>query len=216
MLRKLLTISLISLIILPYSVIGQSTTKSDLPETIKHKTNVLIVNSQNQREIGVKQSEIQIYEDHIKREITYFAEKKPKLNLAFVMDNSGSLRFVLKEITSAAKVVAQNLQKGDEAFVIRFITSDKIEILQDWTSDQKLLAKAFEGMYSEGGSTAVYDALYLSAKKLRDRSMTAKDERYAIVLFSDVEERNSYYKYGELMKLFSGVDIPVYVLSYAA
>ena len=46
--------------------------------------------------------------------------------------------------------------------------------------------------------------------------MTAKDERYAIVLFSDVEERNSYYKYGELMKLFSGVDIPVYVLSYAA
>jgi hypothetical protein len=66
------------------------------------------------------------------------------------------------------------MQEKDEAFFIRFVSSDRLEILQDWTSDKTLLNEALEGTYTEAGSSAIIDAVYLSTEKIIQREKADK------------------------------------------
>ena len=187
--------------------------RSDQPFNVK--ANLLISDASNYLVDDVKQEDIKIYEDGVEQKTTYFAKKEPVLNLSLVIDNTGSMRSKLDEILFAGSVIISNLRPTDEAFVIRFVDSSKVEVKQSWTSDQDKLRYAVENMYIEGGQSAVLDAIYLSADEIVKREKENKSKRYAILLISDVEERNSYYKYDEVMKLFKDTDLQIFILSYA-
>ncbi|MEK7725163.1 MAG: VWA domain-containing protein [Acidobacteriota bacterium] len=196
------------------NLIAQKTPdKSEVP--IEVKANILVVNSNEQLVNDVKQDDIKVFEDGVEQKITYFAKKEPVLNLAMVFDNSGSIQKKLDEIIKCGKIIAYNLRDTDEAFVVRFTSSDKIEVIQDYTNKKADLVEAISNLYVEGGQTAILDAVYLSAEKLLQREKTDKTKRYAILLFSDVEERDSYYKLGDVMKMFKGNDLQIFVMSYA-
>lgn len=179
------------------------------------KANLLVTNESNYGIDNLKQEDIKIYEDGVEQKITYFAKKEPILNLALVIDNTGSMRSRLDEILFAGSVIVSNLREKDEAFIIRFVDSSKIEVKQEWTSDQTNLNKALANMYIEGGKSAVLDAVYLAAEEILKREKENKSKRYAILLISDVEERNSYYKYEQVLKLFKDTDLQTFILSYA-
>jgi VWFA-related protein len=59
------------------------------------------------------------------------------------------------------------------------------------------------------------DAIYLAQQELLKREKENKSNRYAILLISDVEERNSYYSYDAVLKLFENSDAQIFILSYA-
>lgn len=182
---------------------------------IEVKVNVLVTDEKDQSVNDVKQDDIKIFEDGVEQKITAFTKKEPILNLAMVFDNSGSVRKKLNEILKCGKIITANLGEKDEAVVVRFISSDKIEVVQEFTNDKKSLNEAIGNLYVEGGQSAVLDAIYLSAEKLLTRQKTEPSKRYAILLFSDAEERDSYYKLDEVLKMFKGNDLQVFVLSYA-
>lgn len=184
-------------------------------EPVAVKANLLITDDKNYAVDDVKQEDIKIYEDGVEQKITYFARKEPVLNLALVVDNTGSMRDKLDEIVFAGSVIVSNLRPKDEAFVIRFVDSSKIEVKQEWTSDQSNLKKAVANMYIEGGQSAVLDAIYLAQQELVKREKENKSNRCAILLISDVEDRNSYYNYSAVLKLFENSDAQIFILSYA-
>lgn len=192
---------------------GKSEMKSPAAP-IEIKANILVLDEKGNSINNLRAEDFKVFEDGIEQKITYFAEKKSILNLGLVVDNSGSLRTKFDEILRAASIIAANLRPDDKAFVMRFIDSNTIEIMQDWSSDQAKLREAIENMFIQGGQSAVLDAVYLSAEKMLEREKENKSEFYAIVLISDAEERDSFYSIDAIRKLFKGKDLPVFLLSY--
>jgi len=190
---------------------GNSFAKKDKKKS-EVKINVLVTDTSDYFVNDIKQEDVKLFEDGIEQKITKF-EKKMPLNLGIIVDNSASMRTGLKEVYMAGATLVKNLFPGDEAFIVRFVNSDIIEILEDWTSDKNALLKNFENMYIEGGQSAVVDALYLSSEKILERAKKDSSKRYALVLISDGEERDSFYKLKDVSKLLDGSDVQVFSIA---
>lgn len=182
---------------------------------IEITTNLLVFTPDNKFDDNVKIEDIKIFEDGIEQKITSLKRKSPVLNVGLVFDNTGSMRASLNEIVAAGKSIVSSLNPTDEAFIVRFTDSDHIEMTQEWTSDKAALNDAIDNLFIEGGQSAVLDAIYLSAGKILEREKNDKSKRYAIVLISDAEERESFYKFDEVARLFKDSEMQVFLLSYA-
>jgi VWFA-related protein len=130
-----------------------------------------------------------------------------------VIDNSGSLRLQLDTIIDIGKFITSNLREQDKAFMVRFVSSDKISLLQDWTTDKTLLNKSLDSMFIEGGTSSVVDGLYTSFEYLEKRTKENSSRRYALVLISDCEDRDSYYNLSQFLDKKKGTDIQIFVVA---
>lgn len=189
--------------------------KKDAPKPIEIKANVLVTDEKGNFLNDVNESDIKIFEDGIEQKITYFAKKQGVLNVGLTMDNTGSIRPKLEDVIFAGKVLVDNLRENDEAFVVRFVDSNNVKLIENWTSNKTALKDAIEELYVEGGQSAVLDAIYLSTERILEREKTDKSRRYAILLFSDAENLRSFYKLNEVLKLFQGTDIQIFIISFA-
>jgi VWFA-related protein len=112
-----------------------------------------------------------------------------------VVDSSGSLRSNLDKVIGFAKMIVAGTGADSEGFAVRFISSDNIKVIQDVTSDKSALTRALDGIYVEGGQTAINDAVYLAAERMaKYRQTQSAPRRYSLVLVTDGEDRASYYK----------------------
>jgi Ca-activated chloride channel family protein len=162
----------------------------------------------------IKQTDLRIFEDGVEQKITYFVRKENVLNLGFVMDNTGSMRMRLDEIISSATTVIDALNSNDRAFIVRFVSSDKIQLVQNWTTDKAPLRLAMNNLYVEGGQSAVIDGLYAAVKeKFLSYAVQNPAQRHAILLVSDCENRASVYNLEQLLELTKGTDIQIFVLA---
>lgn len=170
-----------------------------LPDVIK--SNLMILDAAGKNVDNVIQSEIKIFENGVEQKVTYFAKKESGLSLAFVVDNSGSMRNKLKHQIFIGKTILANLTDSDESMLIRFVDSGKITREQTWTRKRELMYKAFDKLFIEGGQSAVTDALYLAVQLMVERESQAKNERKAIILVTDAEDCASYYKLKDVANL---------------
>lgn len=130
-----------------------------------------------------------------------------------VVDNSGSFRTVFDDVIDAAKTVVAGNQAGDQAFLVRFVDSDNIQLTQDFTRNRDALGDALDGMYVEGGATAIVDALLLAAEHLARKPRGGNPSpRRVLILISDGDDRASKYKPDNLFTLLRQEKIQVYVL----
>jgi Ca-activated chloride channel family protein len=139
------------------------------------------------------------------------------ITYGLVVDNSGSLRSQIGQVVEAGKTIVASNKPGDEAFVVRFIASDEIKILQDFTADKQALGDALDDMFIEGGQTAVIDAVYLAAEHAaeRRRGDPVEDKRRrALILVTDGEDRNSFYKQEQLFEAMKEQDVQIFVIGF--
>ena len=177
--------------------------------------NVRVTDSTNHAVVDVNQDAFSVTEDGVAQKITFFSKAIIPLSYGLLIDNSASLRTQLNAvIQTGAKIVDSNKQ-DDETFIVRFISRDKIETVQEVTSDKRLLIGALANLYVEGGQTAIIDALYLSVEKLAKRMTESKLRRQALILITDGEERSSFYKQAQLFELLAKNDIQIYVVGFA-
>lgn len=101
--------------------------KKSKQKPIEIKANVAVLNAAGNLVDNIKAEDLKIFEDNIEQKITRFAKKAPVLNLALVVDNSGSMREKLDEATAAASSFIDNLQADDEAFVVRFVDTIRLK-----------------------------------------------------------------------------------------
>jgi Ca-activated chloride channel family protein len=180
---------------------------------IEVKTSLLVLNASNKYVDDIKQEDLKIFEDGVEQKITSFTKKKPNLNMGLVVDNTGSMRLQLKAINGISQILSNNLQGKDEALLIRFVSSDNIMVVQNWTSDKVLLNKAIGQMYIEGGASAVVDALYLATEEIIKRKKENNLTESSIVLISDCEDRDSFYTKEKLFEKLEGSGIQVFVIA---
>lgn len=175
----------------------------------------LIVTDESGRSVAdVRREEISVLEDGRPQNVTHFAMEELPVSYGMVIDNSRSVGSLLSYLQRAAGTLALNNRPGDETFVLRFVHADEIVQLQDFTSNPDELAKALTSLYASGGQTAVIDATYLAVEKAAARRKGDAGRRRAVVLISDCEDRSSYHKREELIKLLRREGVQVFVISF--
>ncbi|MDQ3129418.1 MAG: VWA domain-containing protein, partial [Acidobacteriota bacterium] len=115
-------------------------------------------------------------------------------------------------------IVATN-RPDDETSIIRFVSRDKISIEQDFTPDKTELNDALENLYIEGGQTAIIDAIYLAAQRVTDYEKTRDPndrKRRALILVSDGEDRDSFYKEQQLFELLRESDVQIFTIGFVS
>jgi Ca-activated chloride channel family protein len=178
--------------------------------------NVRVTDALSKAVVDVPQSGFQVTEDGVAQNIAFFSKEEFPLSYGLVIDASGSMGSQLLKVVqqSGGRIVNSN-KDGDETFLVKFISSDKMEIVQETTSDKKLLIDGLNSLYLEGGQTAVVDALYLSADKLvKQKSAAGSLRRRALVIVTDGEDRASYYKVEQLFSLLGSTDIQIYAIGF--
>lgn len=219
MFRNLIFITLVVLLFLPISNLAQKTDPQkpvkNWSSTVDVRANVLVLDTNSQFTDDLKLEDFRVFEDGVEQRLTKLTKKEPVLNLGLVIDNTGSIRMQLDDVIFFGQTITENLQPNDEAFVVRFISTYKITIEQDWTSSKYKIQDTLNNLYVEGGKTAMIDALYLAASKLIEREKIDKSNRYALVLISDGLDRASYYKLDDLFALTKPSDLQIFTFSFS-
>ncbi|MEO8042198.1 MAG: VWA domain-containing protein, partial [Acidobacteriota bacterium] len=137
-------------------------------ETELVNLSVRVVDRNNRPINNIPESEFKIFEDNVPQKIEFFSKSEVPTNYSLVIDNSGSLRSQIEEVIEAGKILVASNKPEDETSIIRFVSSDKVTIEQDFTSSKTYLNDALDGLYIEGGQTAIIDAVYLAASKVTE------------------------------------------------
>ena len=178
---------------------------------------VRVVDRNNRPINDVTEADFRVFENGVQQQIQHVGREEVPITYGLVVDNSGSLRSQIGQVVEAAKTIVSSNKPGDEAFVVRFIASDEIKILQDFTADQQALGDALDDMFIEGGQTAVIDAVYLAAEHAAERRKGDPVEdkrRRALILVTDGEDRNSFYKQEQLFEAMKEQDVQIFVIGF--
>lgn len=190
-------------------------------ESVKIDTDLVNLNvrviDRNNRPIGdVRQEEFQVFENGVPQQVAYFTREEVPISYGLAIDTSGSLRSQLAQVLEAGKVIINSNKPGDETFLVRFISSDKIEQVLDFSSNTEDLLDSLDTFYTEGGQTAVVDAVYVSAEHVAQYKKGNDNDRRrrALIVVTDGEDRGSTYKQEELFERLREEDVQIYVIGF--
>lgn len=169
------------------------------------------------------QNDFEIKEDNIPQKITYFSrETDTPLTLAIMIDTSPSQERVLDvEQREAKAFLHQILRPKDLACVIHFDL--EVELLQDFTIEQRLLDNAIDATVINGGGhgvlpsplpsrsvggTHLYDSIYLAANELMNNEVGRK----VLILLTDGEDQGSQESLNQALEAAQKSDCIIYAI----
>jgi Ca-activated chloride channel family protein len=172
---------------------------------------VTVQNGAGQLVAGLGQADFQVFEDGLVQEITNFAPDPQPIALSLVLDSSMSMERKMAVAQEAAIGFARRMTRRDVAQIIDF--DSRPNIAQAFTSDVAALERAIKTTHA-GGSTALYDALYVALEELRGvRARTSDDiRRRGIVVLSDGEDTSSLNTYEDVLDLAKRGEVIVYAI----
>jgi len=178
--------------------------------------NVRVIDRNNRPINNIGKDEFRVFEDGVPQRIFSFTEEEVPVIYGLAVDTSGSLRPAFEQVINAARAIINSNKKGDETFLERFISSDKIETIQDFTSSKDALMDGLDTLYIEGGQTAVIDGVYLAAEHVAEYKKGGNDDRRrrALIVVTDGEDRASYYPEAELFRRLREEDVQIYVIGF--
>jgi Ca-activated chloride channel homolog len=116
---------------------------------------------------GLTGNDFSVFENGVEQPLSFFANENVPLDLALVLDTSGSMQAELPLVRSAASGLARQLRPCDRGAVVE--VKNFARIPQPFTSDRALIDRAINGL-STSGETALYDALLCRAPRIRARA----------------------------------------------
>jgi len=151
---------------------------------------VSVVDARGQFVPGLGLDDFGVYEDGKRQTVTFFASSSAPLDLAVLIDTSGSMSGRMALAQNAAIDLIRTLKPGDRAAVVLF--SDKVRIAHPFSGDLARLESAVRSAVP-AGATAVYEALYVTLRDLgRARVDPNEQRRQAVVVLSDGEDNRSH------------------------
>ena len=172
----------------------------------------LIATDKDNRSINtIRKNDIHVFEDKVEQTVISLEADTRPVDCVLAMDASGSFRSFVVATVEAARAIIANRRDADEIAIERFISSDKIEKFHDFSTDGIALIESFRNFKLEGGQSAVIDAIYTAVEAVSEHNKSA-DRRKVVVLFSDGEDRNSFYNTEQLLKLLRERKVQVFVI----
>ena len=191
---------------------------ADQEDSFRFKTGVELINvtatvtDRSGRFVpGLRQEDFVVYEDNELQTVTHFGAERGPVSLGIVLDTSDSME---GEKIQAAKATLRRffdelLDERDELFLYRF--NDSPALLQDWTSDRRLLSRALNRANPDG-ATAMYDAVAEAVPFAE----TGGNLKKALVLISDGNDTSSHTAIYDLKQIVRESEVLVYAIGIDA
>jgi Ca-activated chloride channel homolog len=177
--------------------------------------NVTVTDQTSRYITDLTDKEFDIYEDGVKQDLTLFNRTNLPVSLCLLIDTSSSMEDRMTTAQDAAIGFVRKLRPTDLGEILGF--DSRVVILQKFTNDTAALEQAIRKTVA-GGSTSLYNALYLSLKDLK--KLPPKDEqdirRQAIILLSDGEDTSSLIGLDDVMDLARRSETSIYPIGLMA
>jgi Ca-activated chloride channel family protein len=159
----------------------------------------------------LEQKDFNVFEDGVKQDVTFFNKTNLPIALALLLDTSASMDTKLPTAQEAAIGFARRLRAQDLAEVIDF--DNRVSVLQNFTNAAQDLETAIRRT-SAGGSTSLYNAVYIALKDLKKVVAKNAEEirRQAIVVLSDGEDTSSLLPFEEVLDLAKRSETAIYTI----
>jgi Ca-activated chloride channel family protein len=128
---------------------------------------------------NLRRESFRVYENGVEQQISYFSRDELPLAVALVLDCSGSMGPVLKQLYRVASDTLSSLKPDDQVALFDFAA--RAEMLVGLTRNRQRITDGIATIRA-GGGTVIPDALYEAALYL---ARAAPDRRHAIILVSD-------------------------------
>lgn len=173
--------------------------------------NVTVTDPAQKYVTDLTQDDFQVFEDGVKQDVTVFNRSNLPIALALLVDTSASMENRLPIAQEAAIGFAKRLRPQDLAELVDF--DSRVVVLQGFTNKVQELETAIRKT-SAGGSTSMYNAIYIALKDLKKAVATSTDEirRQAIVVLSDGEDTSSLLPFEEVLDLAKRSETAIYAI----
>ena len=173
--------------------------------------NVTVTDPSGHYVTNLEQDDFSVYEDGAKQDVTFFNRTNLPIALAVMLDTSASMDTKLATAQEAAIGFARRLRSQDLAEVIDF--DSRVVVLQNFTNNPGELEQAIRKT-SAGGSTSLYNAVYIALKDLKKAVAKNVDEirRQAIIVLSDGEDTSSLLPFEEVLDLAKRSETAIYAI----
>lgn len=154
---------------------------------------------------GLEKEHFKVYEDNVEQEIVHFSQQAAPISVGLIFDVSHSMK-ENNNIKKAKNAIASFLKTGnpdDEYFLVTF--NQNVKLVQTLT-DQAGALQSEAAFQKPGGSTAIYDAVYMALNQIKK----AKNEKKALILITDGEDNSSRYSAAEVREFARESDVPIY------
>jgi len=163
---------------------------------------------------NLNQNDFSILDDHkpVENILNFRRETDLPIEMGLLMDVSGSVqgRFGFEK-EAATGFLRHVIRPGyDRAFVVGFNKDSRIT--QDFTDQVPLLAAGVQRL-SNGGGTAIYDAIYKACKEKLLREHSEHPIRKAVVILSDGEDNQSEHSRAQAIEMAQRAEVLIYAIS---
>ena len=173
--------------------------------------NVTITDATGHYVTDLRPEDFSVYEDGVMQDVTFFDRSNLPIALSLLLDTSASMEERIRTAQEAAIGFAKRLRPQDLGELIDFNT--RVEVTQGFTNDVNELDAAIRRT-TAGGSTALYNAVYIALKELKKIQVKSADEvrRQAVVVFSDGEDTSSLVTFDQVLDLAKRSETAIYAI----
>jgi Ca-activated chloride channel family protein len=173
--------------------------------------NVTVTDGTTRYVTDLAAEQFNVFEDGVKQDVTFFSRTNLPIALALLLDTSASMESKLATAQEAAIGFARRLRAQDLAEVIDF--DSRVIVLQNFSNSAAELEQAIHKT-SAGGSTSMYNAVYIALKDLKKVVARNSEEirRQAIVVLSDGEDTSSLLPFEEVLDLAKRSETAIYAI----
>jgi Ca-activated chloride channel family protein len=168
---------------------------------------VSVTDPLNRYVTGLENEHFKVYEDNIEQTISHFNQEAAPISAGIVFDVSASMKDN-NNIRKAKNAITRFLQSGnpvDEYFLITF--NNKTNLARSFT-DQSSSLESEAAFQRAGGTTALYDAVYMGLDQIK----RGAHEKKALIVISDGEDNSSRYTSAEIREFAKEMDVQVYAI----
>ena len=173
--------------------------------------NVTVSDADGRYLTDLDSDDFSVFEDGVKQDIRYFNRSNIPLALCLLIDSSASMEEKIATAQDAAIGFARRVRPQDLAELIDFDT--RVTVTQGFTDKPEELEQAIRKTVA-GGSTALYNAIYISLKELKKVQAKSQEEvrRQAIIVLSDGEDTSSLVSFDEVLDLAKRSETAIYTI----
>src|SRR5438105_3096908 len=117
------------------------------------RLNLLAIDHAQNAYDELSKDSITVIEDKMPQTISAFAKDERQVRYGIAIDNSGSFKTLLGPSLDAARILIDANRATDETLLVRFVSSDKIDTVQDFTTDKSQLINSLKKFKTELGQS---------------------------------------------------------------
>lgn len=169
--------------------------------------NVTVTDKRGRAVGALKSDNFIVYEDTNREDVAFFSDERRPASWGLVLDRSGSMSGMIKEVYSAALHSIKAATSQDDVFVMTF--NHAVAVVQNFTSDRKQLLKVSRNLKAVG-NTALYDAIALAVDHIKH----GKHRKKVLVVVTDGEENASHVRFEQLLDTVRESEVLIYAVGF--